>query len=238
MGYSGNKETLTPRLKQELNSSFFDNCDSPKIINNRKDIANKNIRQYKYINSIQNQIKMLTNKVSQLQCLVSKLKNWISQSKKRFERQETQQPIAKENKEVPYPGESLRKSRLLVLADNHVKNMSSVLNTIFPNYNVTVFFKSNATYEQVTQDFQNSLRGFNENGYVIILGDTGSTINLINKDLVYNNKESFKIYKEKFSLVTASGKSGGDEFVMLKIEGISIKSYRLRQLNYQVTTLK
>ncbi|KAF5281816.1 hypothetical protein FQA39_LY05030 [Lamprigera yunnana] len=73
MGYSGNKEILTTRLKQELNSSVFDKGDSPNI-------SNKNSKQYKYINSIQNQIKMLTKKVSQLQCLVSKLRKWISQS--------------------------------------------------------------------------------------------------------------------------------------------------------------
>ncbi|KAF5286248.1 hypothetical protein FQA39_LY16345 [Lamprigera yunnana] len=135
MGCSGNKETLVTKLKQELNSSVFNNCDIPKIINNCKDIVNKNSRRYKYINSIQNQIKMLTNKVFQLKYLVSKLTKWISQSNKRFEKQETQQPIASKYNEVSYPRER----------------------TI-----------------TVTQDFQNSIRGFNENDYVIILGGSNN----------------------------------------------------------------
>lgn len=58
-----------------------------------------------------------------------------------------------------------------------------------------------------------------------MLVDTGSSINLISKDYVYNNKSKFKIYKEKFTFTTATGKHSGNEYIILNIENQGIKCY-------------
>lgn len=58
-----------------------------------------------------------------------------------------------------------------------------------------------------------------------ILFDTGSSINLINKDYVYKNKNKFKIFEETFKFTTANGEHIGNQFVMLNIEGILVKCF-------------
>ena len=64
----------------------------------------------------------------------------------------------------------------------------------------------------------------NDKDYNILL-DTGSSINLINKNFVYKSKSKFKIFKEKFEFNTATGVTKGTEYVFLKIEGQPIKCY-------------
>ena len=59
----------------------------------------------------------------------------------------------------------------------------------------------------------------------IILLDTGSSINLINKSFVYKNKEKFKIFNENFEFHTATGRTTGNEFVFIKINNELIKCY-------------
>ena len=58
-----------------------------------------------------------------------------------------------------------------------------------------------------------------------VLLDTGSSINLINKNYVYERKEQFEIHKENFYFNTATGKNFGEEYVTLIMEQIPIKCY-------------
>ena len=60
--------------------------------------------------------------------------------------------------------------------------------------------------------------------YIILL-DTESYINLINKSYVYKNREKFRIFKEKFEFSTASGKTTGNEFTFIKIATTLIKCF-------------
>ena len=60
--------------------------------------------------------------------------------------------------------------------------------------------------------------------YIILL-DTGSAINLINKSYVDKNRKKFKIYNEKFEFYTATGKTVGNEFVHIKINNNPIKCH-------------
>jgi len=60
--------------------------------------------------------------------------------------------------------------------------------------------------------------------YYILL-DTGSSINLISKTYVYKNKRKFEIFKENFEFNTATGKTSGKEYIILRIEKIPIKCY-------------
>lgn len=53
-----------------------------------------------------------------------------------------------------------------------------------------------------------------------MLIDIGSTINLISKTFVYQNKERFKIFKEYFKFQTATGEHRGNKFVTLEGEDI------------------
>lgn len=58
-----------------------------------------------------------------------------------------------------------------------------------------------------------------------MLVDSGSTINLISQKYVYENKEKFTIFKEKFEFQTATGRQKGNEYVILSIEKIESKFY-------------
>jgi len=60
--------------------------------------------------------------------------------------------------------------------------------------------------------------------YMILL-DTGSSINLVNKSYVYRNREKFKIFNEKFEFHTATSRTRGNEFVFIQINNNPIKCY-------------
>jgi Reverse transcriptase (RNA-dependent DNA polymerase)./Integrase core domain. len=60
--------------------------------------------------------------------------------------------------------------------------------------------------------------------YFILL-DTGSSINLISKNYVYQNKEQFEIHKEDFEFNTATGKTSGKEYIIMNVEKIPIKCF-------------
>ena len=69
-----------------------------------------------------------------------------------------------------------------------------------------------------------------------ILLDTGSTINLINKNFVYENKSKFMICKEEFEFYTATGVTRGNEYVILIIENEKIKCH-LCNFHYKFNVL-
>ncbi|KAF5283838.1 hypothetical protein FQA39_LY04658 [Lamprigera yunnana] len=140
---------------------------------------------------------MLTKKVSQLQCLVSKLRKWISQNKKRLERQESQQPIAKEYKEFSYPKKSLKKSKLLVLADN--QNQQPYLFEIYNNCHK--FFKQ-ADGDNHKTRFADNLNPIRQNCLRFLHSQFYQPVILYNKhpDNIKNSKR-IKLIKKKLKKV-------------------------------------
>lgn len=170
------KVALIELVKFTLNSDAFNkNVTQTVKSEDSEEIQQKNGDFYKYSSELLLKVKQQSSEIQKLLEVNAELSVKIKQLS------ETQQnfintnkcDIALNDKSAENCGENgNKKPSLLVLADSHGRGLADILINMQQKFQVTVYFKPNATFSQVTEDIRNLTANFNYSDYVVVIAGT------------------------------------------------------------------